>query len=51
MNKIKEISKVALNFSYGEFLRKNPNATRKERQAAVKRFYDFVKSNNGKSKK
>jgi hypothetical protein len=28
------------NFSYGDFLRNNPNATRKERQDALKRFLD-----------
>ena len=26
-------------YSYGRFLQENPNATRKERQAAVKNFY------------
>ena len=30
-------------YSYGEFLLKFPKATRKQRQEAVKRFYDFIK--------
>ena len=51
-----------LNYSYRLFLQNNPNASRKERQSAVKKFYDFIKgeiknenvqkpSNNEKSAK
>lgn len=35
-------SSILVNYSYGAFLRMFPNASRKERLAAVKRFYDFT---------
>ena len=38
--KIKTPKKV---FSYGEFLQKNPKATKKERQEAVKKFYESTR--------
>ena len=38
--KIKTPKKV---FSYGKFLQKNPNATKKERQESIKRFYDSTR--------
>ena len=30
-------------FSYGEFLQKNPNATKKQRQKAIKKFYESTR--------
>ena len=39
---LKKIIKPTKVFSYGQFLLDNPNATRKERQEAVKRFLDSV---------
>ena len=32
-------------YSYGEFLRKFTNATKKQRKEAVKKFYDFLTKN------
>jgi hypothetical protein len=32
-------------FSYGKFLLSNPNATKKQRREAVKKFYDFITHN------
>ena len=42
---LKQIIKPKKVFSYGQFLLDNPNATRKERQQAVKRFLDSVYPN------
>ena len=40
---LKNIIKKPTNvFSYGKFIIENPNATRRERQAAIKRFLDGV---------
>lgn len=38
-------------FSYGRFLQMNPNATRKERQQAVKKFYELITNENSSQNK
>ena len=43
LNKIKKNTQKFPLYSYGNFCKENPNATRKERQEAVKRFYESTK--------
>ena len=44
LNRIFLVNKnINKNFSYGKFILENPKATKKERQEAVKKFYDSTR--------
>lgn len=43
LNRIFLNKNIKVNFSYGKFIKQNPNATREQRQKAVKKFYDSTR--------